>query len=160
MVTKLHIVVVAAIIAAAVLAVGSFAPLPGYYNVSTAVTMEVTSISFLTGQIAAYGINGVSPSTTGNSAVLDWSALCFICTSFITSSLSLKVCVGTHCNTISETKFNSIADVEIGYTVTDSVTVGYVPAGTYSVTATLYSSGSVAATGSGSVTVGGYISGW
>jgi hypothetical protein len=147
----------AGIVAGLVLGIGSFAPLPGYYNVQTTLTITVTSISIFGVQAAHYSISNVNPTTTGNSAVFDWAAACAICSSFITSNLKLEVCVGSHCNTIAETQLNSIANVEVGDSVTDQVTVGYVPAGTYSVTVTFTSGGSTAATGSGSVTVGGFL---
>jgi hypothetical protein len=102
----------------------------GSCNVTASVSL--TAIQFVLGSY--YSVNGVSATTTGYSSLLNWGALGF--TTGLTASDILTVSIAGH--TAQKGEDQLLPTLSIGdHTATDSVTVGYVPMGEQTVTATL-----------------------
>lgn len=149
---KLIAIVIGVGVAAALLA--SIVPLPGYYNVTVNVeSYEVSAIL-----VNVFGITSVQAHVAGQATLLDWGATGLgISGPALESQFVMTVCVGSHCTSKTRTEWFPTVPFVNGAQITasDSFTVGYVPAGSYSVTVTLTQSGSNVASGSTSVVVGG-----
>ena len=95
-------------------------------------------------------ISSVVTVTAGSATILDINGLGIVWFT-ATSSISLQVCAGTHCKTVDETKLFPTVPTNLNFGATSTVTLGYVPGGSYSVTAVLTVNG--ANQGSGQTTV-------
>jgi hypothetical protein len=137
-----------------IIAVASFAPLPGYYDVQVSVTAGELALIFTT----VFWIQSVNSHVTGQSTILDWGGLLGIGPPALTATFTMTVCLGSsHCTSKSENQwFPSIPIINGGsLTATTNFELGYIPAGNYPISVTLTQSGSSVATGSGSICVGG-----
>jgi hypothetical protein len=135
---------IAIVVVAAVVGVLSFVP-SGTCNVSAKVSMS--EVQFIVG--SEYSVNSVSASNAGYSSVLNWGTLAFTWPA-LTSKEILTVSVGGHSAQRDETQV--LASLSVGSkSVSDTVTVGYVPKGEQTVTADLVVNG--ADQGSQSTTV-------
>jgi len=142
-----------------VVLVASFAPLPGYYNVT--VTVSSYEVGVLVG--AVFGITSVSGGVSGAATVLDWGGLIAHQDSVtwgVSLSWTMNVCLigssgAQHCDTKSTGQwFGSIPFLGSQLTATNNFAFAYIPADSYSIQVTLTGNGQ-SASGSGSVTVGG-----
>ena len=129
----------------------SVTPLPGYENVKVTVGLE--EVAFVVADY--FSINSISAVTTGQATVLDWGALAFAPPALY-ASLTLTVCVSGHCNSLRGTQILPTIPLANGasLTATDSVNIGYVPAGQVDITVALYENGNEVASGTGSMCVG------
>jgi hypothetical protein len=104
-----------------------------------------------------FGISGVSGSTAGQSTILDWAAWTAGFTGFqLTASFKMTVCLnpGNYCASKSATDwFTTIPILGGQVTASNTFLVGYVPAGSYTISAQLLDSGQDVADGSGQVTI-------
>lgn len=144
---------VAAVVVVGFLAVGSFVPLPGYFNVNVQVTAQ--EIPLLIGSY--FSISSVQGSVKGPATLIDWGAASFALPA-LHATFTMTVCLnpGNHCTSKSASQWFTSIPVINGASVsaTNTFTLGYIPSGQYSISVTLTQSGSTVATGSGSVTVG------
>jgi hypothetical protein len=142
-----HPYVIVSILAVVAIVVALFfIPVPGYYDV--AVTVKMTEVQSIVA--VYYSVDSVSARTTGASSVIDINGLGIVWFT-ATSEISLQVCAGTHCKTVDETKLFPTVPTNLNFGATATVTLGYVPQGSYTVTATLTVNG--ANQGSGQTTV-------
>ena len=150
MALKVVIYVLAAL--AVVVLVLAFVPLPGYYNVRVSVTSWTVSALI----VNEYGISAVNPSVDGQSTILDFGVLGGLSGPALQATYDMTVCVGSHCTSKSASVWFPTVPILNGgqLSVTNTFTIGYVPSGTYPVTATLQVGGSTVASGSSSICVG------
>lgn len=144
----LKVVVLGLIVTGVVVASLLFIPLPGYYNVE--VTVDSWTVSAFV--VNDYGISSVSPQVTGQSTILDAGVLGGIGGPALEATFTMTVCVGSHCASKSAAEwFPTVPVLNGGHlTVSNSFNIGYVPTGTYTVTAQLTQSGNDVADGSSS----------
>lgn len=141
--------VIALIIIAAVIAL-VFIPIPGYSNVRVTTTLGETCVI-----ACSYSVQSVSGTVTGSSTFIDlgaWFTLgvappCIDCQYKVTASLS-----NGQSASASETKFVSNL-FNVNYQDTLTMSIAYVPVGSYTVTVSITLQGSVVATGTGSLMV-------
>ncbi len=128
----------------------SFVP-SGSCNVTAEVSLQADQ--FILGSY--YSVNGVTATTTGYSSIINWGALGF--TTGLTASDVLTVTIAGHSAQKGENQL--LPTLSVGsHTATDSVTVGYVPQGNQTLTATLTVNGQQQ--GSASTTVDVSCIGW
>lgn len=138
---------------------GLFVPVTwlGVHDYTVKVQTTISETCFIA---CSYSVQAVSPTVTGPStvfsAILAWadpSALgiagpCLNCHYQVTASLA-----GGPSASVGETKFVSNL-LNVGYTDTLTLGMGFVPAGNYAVTVTVTLDGGTIATGTSSVCVG------
>ena len=155
-------IAVIVVVAVAAVAVFSFYPNPNRFNVNVEVTSEEVALLVTT----YFSISSVTGQTSGHSPYLDWVAwyqsgslapLGFAPPA-INAEYKMTVCLtpGSYCASLGATQwFPSVPVINGGQVqATNHFTIGNVPSGTYTISATLFQTGSSVASGSGSVTVG------
>ena len=149
-----HPWILAAVGTALALVLLSVIPLPwlGVHECNVATTVSMTEVQVVL--VSYYQVNSVSPVVSGPSTIINWAALGF---TFLQVSAQFKLTVSLsngQSATASETKFLPSLPTNTNLGVTDTLTIGYVPAGSYAVTATLTDNGQSVGSGSGSINVG------
>lgn len=140
---------------AALILLLSFAPLPGYYNVT--VRVSTYEVGVLVGTV--FGVDGVSGGSVSPATVLDWQGFGLGFSWGLSQSWTMRVCLTDSAHTICTQKsasqwFGSVPVLGSQVTATNSFELAYVPSGHYTIDATLTGNGGQSASGSGSVTVG------
>lgn len=141
-----HVLVIGLAVTGLVVASLLFIPLPGYYNVQVEVDSWTVSAVF----VNDFGISAVNPSVTGQSTILDVGVLGGLGAPALEATFQMTVCVGSHCASKSAAEwFPTVPILNGGHlTVSNTFNIGYVPKGTYTVTAQLTQNGADVADGS------------
>lgn len=148
--------VIIGVLVTAVIIIGvlSFVPYPNTYNVQVSVTSSELSLLI----VSDYNIVSVNGQTTGQSAILDWSAFGLGLTGpSLVSGFTMQVCVGqSHCASKSATVWFPTLPIISGQSIeaTDVFTIGYVPGGNQPISVSLTDGGNQVASGTGSLCVG------
>lgn len=143
-----HPIVIGLVVVMLLFVVLLFVP-TGTYNVS--VTIRMTQSQFIVGSV--YTVNSVSGTVTGQSSVIDLSALGFAFAT-LASQYVLTVTIAGHTVSKSETKFLPSLSLGVVMPVVDTVTVGYIPKGEATIVATLTVNGQQQGAATSTICVG------
>lgn len=148
-----HWLVWAVVASLALVGVLSFTPLPGHCNVN--VNVGVSELSFIVGN--EFSINGVNGQTAGAATILDWSAwLAGVGPPALQATFSMTVTLNGVTSQKSESEWFPTVPFVNGAQAfaSDTFHLGQVPAGSGTISVTLYQSGQSVAAGSAPFNVG------